>query len=146
MKKLCQQFLFFLWAFSWLSSAKAQFSLGQTIQIYTHFQTVIGKPTWLLIIRDVSNGQVLPYVFDIRNNDNFWLALTLGHSYRVTVSNLKWGERTVINNFCHLENGVLSGKSMFLTLTGKLTPNPGSSSCHILKYNGLPFTIVEPNT
>jgi len=117
--------------------------INQTIQINTHFDKINGKPTWLLIIRDMQSGQVLPYVFDIRNNDNFWVAFSSERSYKITVSNLKFNDCIAINNFCHLQDGVISGKSMFITLSGKLTRNRNSVTCHIMKYAGEPFTVVH---
>lgn len=123
----------------------AQNSLDQTqtLQIYTQFRYIVGAPTWLLIIRDVDTGLISPYVFDIRNNDNFWVAFTYGHNYKVTASTLTFGRFAVIKNFCNLENGILSGKSMYMTLTGILTPDPKSLRCRVIKYSDTKFTIVK---
>src|SRR5690242_17300489 len=79
----------------------------QTLQIYTNFKTFIGKPTWFLEIREVETGLVSPYIFDIRNNDNFWVAFTFGRHYKVVASTVTFGPRAVIHNFCHLEDGIL---------------------------------------
>lgn len=128
---------------SFISNAQNSIDQTQTFQIYTHFQSVIGRPTWLLIIRDVETGLVSPYIFDIRNNDNFWLALTYGHHYKVTNSSLKFGKFAVIHNFCHLENGILSYKSMFITLRGVISPDPESSNCYVRQYKDTYFTIVN---
>lgn len=135
----------FLWFITILffTAAHAETPLGQTLQIYTRFQSIIGKPSWLLIVRDVDTGQVSPYLFDLKHNDNFWVAFTYGHSYRVTASTLKFGAYAVINNFCRLENGILSGKSMMITLSGKLSPDPASSTCHVMKYSDVPFTVTN---
>jgi hypothetical protein len=135
--------LFFISLVSMISSANAQVPLGQTIQVNTHFRSVVNAPEWLLIVRDVRSGQVLPYLFDIRDNDNFWVAFTLGHSYRVTASKLKFGPYAVIHNFCGLEDGIISGESMYVTLRGDLTPNPGSVKCHIIKYPAMPFPAAH---
>lgn len=116
--------------------------LGETLQINTHFRSLTGKPTWLLIVRDVDSGQVSPYLFDIRKNDNFWLAFTFGRAYRVTASTLKFGPYAVIHNFCHLQNGILTGKSMAITLSGDLTPNPEDFNCSVLKYDDSAFPLV----
>lgn len=122
----------------------SQQPIGQTLQVNTHFKSVIGNPTWLLIIRDVNTGVVLPYLFDIRNNDNFWVAFTSGRSYRITASTLKFGPFAKINNFCCLENGIITDKSFWITLTGELSPNPKSSKCNVTKYlNTLPFPIAK---
>jgi len=126
----------------WFTFAAAQTPLGQTLQINTRFRSIIGKPTWLLIIRDIDTGIVLPYLFDIRNNQDFWVAFTFARDYRVTVSELKFGPFAVIHNFCHLEDGILSGKSMIITLTGDLTPSRQTAKCHVLKYNDSAFPIV----
>ncbi len=115
---------------------------GQTLQIHTHFHSIIGKPTWLLILRDPESQRVLPYLFEPRENDNFWVAFSTAHAYIVTVSKMKWGPFAVINNFCGLENGVITNKSFFITLTGNLSPNVNSFHCGVLKYNDTPFTIV----
>lgn len=133
--------LFFCLGLFLTSTCVAQF--GQTLQINTRFSSVIGKPTWLLIIRNERTGKIIPYMFDIRNNDNFWLAFTDGDTYRITVSNLKWGPYAIINNFCCLENGILIRKSMILTLKGKLSPYRWSSTCHVTKYKDMPFPILN---
>ena len=140
-KKYCASVLlgFSLICYAVLSIAQ----ISQTLQINTHFRNIIGKPTWLLIVRDVNSGEVRPYLFDIRNNDNFWVAFTSGRSYRVTVSNLTFGPYAIINNFCRLEDGILNGQSMVITLSGDLTPVPETSSCNVLLYNNNEFPIVN---
>jgi len=141
MKKKCG--LVWLLASALFTAANAQNPLGQTLQIYTHFHSILGKPSWLLVVRDVETGQVSPYLFDLRHNNNFWVAFTYGHSYRVTASTLKFGAYAEINNFCRLENGILSGKSLYITLSGKLTPDPKSSKCYVTKYRDMSFTITN---
>ena len=143
-KKICHLFLFSLSSISgWLPAYAS--SIGQTLQVNTHFSSIIGTPTWLLIIRDTKTGLVLPYIFDIKDNDNFWVAFTAGRTYKVTASTLKFGPYAKINNFCHLENGVITDKSFFISLSGELSPNPKSSKCHVRKYlNSLPFPIASP--
>lgn len=132
-----------LWCISTTVFANNQ--IGQTIQIYTRFRQFVGKPTWLLIIRDVETGLVTPYIFDVRNNENYWVAFTYGHHYRITVSQLKFGTYGEINNFCQLENGILSGTSMYMTLTGVLTPDPKTTKCFVHHYKNASFTIVNEN-
>jgi hypothetical protein len=117
--------------------------IGQTLQINTRLSSVTGHPTWLLIIRDVNTGIVRPYIYDIIDNDNFWIAFSGGHSYRITASTLKFGPFAIIQNFCGLQNGILDRKSMILTLTGRLTPYRGSSKCTVIKYRGNSFPNVN---
>jgi hypothetical protein len=112
---------------------------GQTLQISSHFNAIAGNPTWLLIIRDVDSGRVLPYSFEFKKNDNFWLAPTTGRSYKVTVSTLTFGPFAVIHNFCHLENGIYRDQSMTITLVGKLSPITNSFSCNVMKYIDAPY-------
>ncbi|MBV8801533.1 MAG: hypothetical protein JO131_00955, partial [Gammaproteobacteria bacterium] len=52
-------------------SALAGSDIGETLNIYTQFKQFVGKPSWLLIIRDVETGLISPYIFDIRNNENY---------------------------------------------------------------------------
>ena len=121
--------------------------LGQTIQIYTRFHSFVGKPSWLLIIRDLDHGQNIPYLYDIKRGDNFWLAFTFGSNYLITVSNLQFGPYPrKINNFCNLEsNGqIIRGQSLYITINGDLSPNTNTFSCHVLKYADSNFTIVTP--
>ena len=126
-----------------LNTAAANDGVGQVLQINTHFRTLYGTPSWLLIIRDVDTGRVLPYQFDILKESNFWLAFTYGHTYRITVSSLTFGPYAKINNFCNLENGTLTGQSMMINLTGVLSP-VNSYHCHVSKFKSMPFTIVTP--
>lgn len=140
-KRICQVGMLYC-LFSLLPIYAQENPFGQTLQINTHLRSMIGKPSWLLIVRNVETGQVVPYVFDFTKNDNFWLALTFSRSYRVTVSNLKFGSNVAINNFCHLENGILTAQSMSITLTGVLSPDSRSSHCHVLKYQEFDFPIA----
>lgn len=143
MKKFYRQCIigFSLLLFSVVAWASSP--MGQAIQIYTQFKYFVGKPTWVLIIRDVDTGLVIPYIFDIRNNENYWVAFTYGHNYRITSSNLKFGTYAEISNFCGLEDGILSGTSMYMTLTGVLTPDVKTSKCFVHQYKNSSFTIVN---
>lgn len=116
---------------------------GQTIQINTNFRDIIGTPSWLLILRDEDSGQVLPYVFDIKNNENFWVAFSAARVYRVTVSSLKFSPEVMINDFCHLEGGIITGRSKLVRLRGLLSPDRNSSTCNILTYKDMPFPIAD---
>jgi len=118
--------------------------VGQLLQINTHFKTVYGTPTWLLIVRDVDTGLVTPYQFDIRKEENYWIAFTYGHSYRITASSLSFGHFAKIHNFCKLQNGILDRQSMVIRLTGVLAPVP-SYRCIVNKYKDIPFTISAQN-
>lgn len=136
--------LFTLIGYINICAAQGSLANTETLQIYTNFKTFIGKPTWLLVLRDVQTGLVSPYVFDIRNKNNFWVAFSYGHSYQITASTLTFGKFAVIHNFCGLENGILPGISLYLTLTGILTPDKNTISCHIESYQNLNFTIANP--
>jgi len=125
--------------------ARGSLAETQTLQIRTNFSTFVGKPTWLLVLRDTETGLVSPYVFDIRNKDNYWVAFSFGHFYKITASILTFGPMAKIQNFCHLENGILSGISMYMTLTGTLTPDPKTFQCHVTQYSHFTFPIANPN-
>src|SRR5689334_14599844 len=127
--------LFYSSCFFWLTwHLLYAAGIQHTIQINTHLNSILGKPTWTLILRDTESGEVLPYQYDVKNFDNFWLALSKEHSYRITASRLKFGNYAAIANFCHLENGILAGKSVYVTLSGDLTPDPTSSRCYAMYY------------
>lgn len=126
----------------YLTSALAGDSIAQSLQIYTHFYRIVGSPTWLLELRDVESGQVFPYMFDVKNNDNFWIAFSKEHSYQVVASEVSFDD-CKIHNFCNLESGVLRGKSMFIRISGTLSPNRYASSCHVQKYSDNQFVVVK---
>ncbi len=128
---------------SWAIPSYADNGLGQTLQINTRFHSVVGTPVWLLVIRDADTGVVVPYMFDIKNNDNFWIAFSYNRNYIITASNLKFGPFAIIPNFCHLESKVISGKSMIITLTGDLTPSRNTTKCNVLKYNDSAFPLSQ---
>lgn len=107
---------------------------GQIIQINTNFSSVAGKASWLLIVRNEETGEVFPHIFDIKSKDNFWLVFTYGRAYRITASKLTMGPFAVTRNFCHLENGIITGKSIMVTLTGDLTPIPTSYTCKVMQF------------
>lgn len=126
---------------------------GQTIQIQTRLHSFLGKPTWLLVIRDLDHNQNIPYVYDFHRAENFWLAFTYGRNYLILASTLQIEtykprenryKKFKINNFCHLEsNGRINrGTSMYLTISGHLSANTNTFSCHLLKYQDADFSVA----
>jgi hypothetical protein len=116
---------------------------GETLQINTHLRSITGKPTWVLVLRDIESQKVLPYMFDIKNNDNYWIAFSLSHTYQVVSSNLRFDAHNEINNFCGLEDTHINGVSMLINLTGRLTPDAGTSHCNTIKFKSYPLPIAE---
>ncbi|WP_147277466.1 hypothetical protein [Aquicella lusitana] len=149
---LCSFFLLF--SMTAASYAEPDDGVGQTIQIYTRFHTFVGRPSWLLVIRDVDHNQNIPYLFDIERGTNFWLAFTRGRNYLITISNLQFApykgmpyyNTRKINNFCHLEsNGrIIRGESLYITIKGNLTPNTNTFTCYVSRYADSNFTIASP--
>lgn len=129
-------------------------SLGQSIQIYTRLHSFVGRPSWLLVIRDIDNGQNIPYVYDFYHGNNFWLAFTFSRNYLITASTLSFSpysrdpdKTKVIHNFCHLESqGLIShGQSLTIQISGDLSPNPSTFICNVARYNDSNFYIAQPN-
>lgn len=139
---------FLIIAFTFGPAHADENELGQTIQIYTRLHSFVGKPSWLLIIRDLDHNQNIPYLYEFKRGDHFWLAFTFGRNYLIQVSNLKFNPyRYKINNFCQLESAgrVIRGESLSIMITGDLSPNTDTFNCHVLKYTDSNFTIVNPN-
>lgn len=119
-------------------------NFGETIQISTHLHSYRDQPSWLLIIRDIDHGQVIPYIFDINSVSNSWIAFTYGRNYVITVSEMQFspsGKTT--KNFCNLESlgAIQRSVSMSVHISGKLTPNSGSYSCNVTKFKDSNFDI-----
>ena len=144
-KKICQSMIFTgCLAFAIACHAQAFPYPGQTLQIYTTLESIMGHPEWVLIIRDANSQRVLPYLFDFHERNNFWVAFTTSRSYIVVESKIVWGPYAVINNFCHLESHIITGRSMRITLKGNLSPDPTGFECSVQRYNDMPFPVVEP--
>lgn len=153
-KHIVYIWLFFSLCITALSSyAQPDDDFGQTIQIYTRFHSFLGKPSWLLIIRDLDHDQNLPYLFDVKRGDNFWVAFTYSRNYLITVSSLQIESykprmngyaKYKTRDFCGLEsNGrIIRGESMYITINGDLSPNSNSYTCHVSRYSDANFTIV----
>lgn len=120
---------------SCLLSPAVSFAQGSTLQISTNFRSVSGNPTWVLEVRDTETQLVVPYIFDIKQNDNYWVAFTFGHVYKVVSSELQFQSGKKFHNFCHLQNGVIRNKSMYITITGDLRGRPDSYKCIVKKYS-----------
>lgn len=129
--------------------------LGQTIQIHTRLHSFVGKPSWLIIVRDIDHNQNIPYVFDIQRGNNFWVIMTYARNYLITVSKLQFSpyrrnpyNSKTINNFCQLESrgAVIKGESIFVTIDGDLTPNQDTFSCNVARYANTSFTVAPPAT
>jgi hypothetical protein len=117
---------------------------GQTFQINTRLSSYTGKPSWLIIITDVQTGQVIPYLYDITENDSFRVNFTFAHAYRVTASELQFGPpEGSIHNFCHLQNGIYRNESLVINLSGDLTIDGRTSECHVMRYKEYSFPITQ---
>lgn len=143
-----------------LSHAQPEFlddpnGFGQTIQIQTAFTAWIGRPMWMLEIRDLDHGVNIPYMFDITRGNNFWIPLTGGRNYLILGSVLQIASyRSCVNdfcnfrirNFCNLEsNGRINrGQSMIVNIAGRLTPNRNTYTCHVTKFPETVFNIYQP--
>ena len=125
-------------------AGNANDGIGQNIHISAQLTSYTGKPSWLLVIRDVDHNQTIPYVFDFNQNNNFWLVFTYGRNYLITASTLQFSpyrsmpcySQRKIKNFCRLEsNGrIISGESIQITITGKLTPYSDTFKCHVMRF------------
>lgn len=113
-----------------------------TIEIRTRFSSFVGKPSWLLIIRDIDRGESYPYFFDVQRGENYWAVPTHGHNYLITVSNLRiitydaydnQYKKYEVKDFCHLESRgrVIHGKSALITIDGRLSKNTNGYRCTI---------------
>lgn len=133
---------------SWLLFSFKTFATtlgGQVVQINTDFSQVLGQPEWVLIIRNIETGEILPYLFEIRENKNFWLAFTSGNNYKIIASTLSFGPYANLENFCRLEKGIIEGKSMRLIISGILSPDRNKIRCKLNVYSNANFTIVNDN-
>jgi hypothetical protein len=141
--------------FTLASAAIADDGLGQTIQIRTRLNSFVGKPTWLLTIRDVDHNQSIPYVFNIERGENYWVVTTGSRNYLIEISNLQMSSYQSryntfkyyrVSNFCQLESQgrIIRGKSMFITIQGDLAPNSEAYTCNVTSYPVANFTVVNP--
>lgn len=146
LKLICKIWIVSLFLF--LAPTYAQFdqSIKHIIEIHTQLYAIVGKPTWLIVLRDVDSGRILTFMYDFIIYDNNWIAYSKNRKYRIVSSSLKFGPDQVINNFCGIQDGILEGKSMYITLTGAITPDPATAKCHVLKYNDVGFTVVKPTS
>jgi len=125
--------------------------VGQTIQISTQLESFTGKPSWLLMIRDIDNNENIPYVFDFISGYNYWVAATHGHNYVIIASTLQFAPyksdpyRTkVIRNFCNLESHgrIAHGESVTVTISGKLSPNTDNYICNVTRFTDNYFGTI----
>jgi hypothetical protein len=133
---------FFLLLFSIVCAARDQ---GQFLQVRTQFDSVIGKSSWLFVIRDLDHEQTLPYLFDMKRGENYWVVPTGGYDYLITISNLRMSvyqekknkyKKYEIKNFCRLESHgrIKHGKSAYITISGRLSQHGRDYRCHITFY------------
>lgn len=110
---------------------------GETIQIHTNLRTFVGKPSWLLIIRDLDHNQNIPYLYDFTRGSNYWVALTYGVNYEITVSEMTFNPYDrKIKNFCNLRSmgAIQRGTGMDIRISGDLSPNTNTYTCTVTKH------------
>lgn len=124
-------------------------NFGQVLQVHTRFNRIIGKPSWLIVIRDVDHNQTIPYLFDIDTENNYWVIFTYSRDYLITASTLQINNyrsrynifgKYEINDFCGLESHgrIVRGESMYIHIDGDLTPNADTVSCHVSRFHDVP--------
>src|SRR3990167_547746 len=119
----------------WLPYAHAQEISGQSIQLYTHFRSITGHPSWELLLRDPNTQKVFTYVFDITQLDNSWVILNESRNIRVIASLLHFFPYPKkIYNFCLLENRFLRGESLFIDVWGDVSPFRKTLQCNVMRY------------
>jgi hypothetical protein len=142
-KILCQVGMLYMCLLSILPvKAQPVNPFGQTLQINTTLHALSGHPVWFIELRNEESGEILPYQYEIKDFDNFWLALSYGRSYRIVASVLQFEGHNTIHNFCHIEDGILDGKSYIITLTGNLIPYHNNYNCHATKYKNYSFPVA----
>lgn len=123
-------------------------AFGQILQIHTDLCSFRGLPSWLLIVRDLDHGINIPYLYDFRQGQNFWMALTHSRNYLITASQLQFHiysfkenifRSYTVNNFCGLEsNGrIIHGDSFSIRITGDLKPYSQTLQCNVSQYPDL---------
>lgn len=134
------------------SFALDQDDIGQTIQIHTHFNAFTGRPSWLLIVRDLDHNENIPYVFDVKRGEDVWVVYTRSRHYLITVSTMQFAPYLrdpyrikKINNFCRIEShgAIQRGVSLYINLTGTLSPYAADYDCQVQKYADPNFTVVD---
>ncbi|MBA3661318.1 MAG: hypothetical protein H0W64_06300 [Gammaproteobacteria bacterium] len=127
---------------------------GQTIQIQTRLHAFVGRPTWLIEIRDLDHNETIPYLYDFDGGRNLWLLFTRGRNYLITASTLSFSPYSVrpyrtkkIYNFCGLESQgrIWRGQSLTVHLEGELSPNRNRYRCNVTSYKDTNFTISTPD-
>lgn len=145
--------LFSLSCYFMTSHAQPFYKFGQYLQIHTKIRTFDGRPSWLIVIRDVDHNQNIPYLYDFEYGENMWLAFTYGRNYLILASTLSFSPyshdpwRTVkIHNFCNLESHgrIIRGKAIKVVLRGDLMPNRNRYRCHVSYHEGENFYFAKP--
>ncbi len=131
--------------------------MGNVIQINTNLRSFVGKPSWLLMIRDVDDNENMPYIFDFTSSNTQWMAFTQGQNYLIVSSTLQFSVyrphdntyRTYfIHNFCNLESQgrIQHNTGVSIWLTGDLWPNEDSYHCQVMRYPNADFTVAMPSS
>lgn len=132
--------------------AQPEYQFGQYLQISTKLRNFDGRPSWLIIIRDVDHNQNIPYLYDFERGENAWLAFTYGRNYLIIASIMSFSPyqndpycTKKIYNFCNLESHgrIIRGQSIRIRLKGELTPNRNRFSCHVNYYDGSQFYFAN---
>jgi hypothetical protein len=146
---------FILSSWIWTNNALAIIQdPGATLQISTHFSSFVGRSSWLIVIQDLDHGQNIPFLYDIKKPDNYWLAFTSGRHYRILASTLRIHthgtnqnryQQYTIKNFCNLEsNGrIIRNQSIYIRLTGDLTSNRETIDCGVSRFTNAEFNITN---
>ena len=104
------------------------------IQVQGQLTGIEDSPTWLILLSNVDDGSIIPWMHDFGQGRSDWLVFPEGHDYRIVASELRFAHNTVFPNFCSLQDGILSDRSVQIFLRGKLSPAMDSFNCHVFSF------------
>lgn len=105
------------------------------IQIESQLTAIQDNPTWLILLSNVDDGSIIPWMHEFSSSKSYWLVFPEGRDYRIVASELRFAHNTVFSNFCNLQDGILSNQSMQVFLRGKLNPAGDALDCRVTSWN-----------
>jgi len=105
------------------------------IQIEGQLKEIKANPSWFILLRNVDTGSIVPWMLDLQGPFVHWSVFPEGHDYQIIASEMRFNDNTVLHNVCDIEDGIVSGRSLQITLKGQLTPTSDTFDCRKMSWS-----------
>ncbi|MFN3234381.1 MAG: hypothetical protein ACE365_03060 [Gammaproteobacteria bacterium] len=136
-----RKLLLFITIFCLGSSVYATNLSSQAVQVTFRLNAIAGNPNLWLLIKNLDDGSVTPYMIPITSPQMYKLFKTNGSQYQIMALKIQYEGGSV--SPCQLTKNIIDNKATRIFLYGSLGPKLPPPECTVAYLNALPLADVK---